>query len=254
MEFFKALAAAFSTYSAIPMPRLEWDGGAAKYVLCCFPAVGLVCGGALWAWYALCRALGAGGALFAAVAVCLPLLLTGGIHMDGFMDTVDAISSHQTQEKKLEILKDPHCGAFAVIWCGIYLLLGFGLFHGLYAAEAALVVLPGYTLSRALSALCAVTLPSASGSGMLYAFTGGRRNPAVTVSALAWAALALGGMLLLGAPLPGLCAGTAALLSMLAYRAIARRLFGGVTGDTAGFFLQLCELAILLGAWIGSIF
>ena len=28
--------------------------------------------------------------------------------------------------------------------------------------------------------------------------------------------------------------------------------FGGVTGDTSGFFLQMCELMMLFGAWIGS--
>lgn len=69
--------------------------------------------------------------LFASIAVCIPLLVTGGIHMDGYMDTVDALSSHQSVEKKLEILKDPNAGAFAVIYCGIYLLLSLGLFYQL---------------------------------------------------------------------------------------------------------------------------
>ena len=75
-----------------------------KYALCFFPAVGVFCTGALWLWYALCCTLGVSGVLFAAVAAALPLLITGGIHMDGFMDTVDALSSHQSKERKLEIM------------------------------------------------------------------------------------------------------------------------------------------------------
>lgn len=45
----------------------------------------------------------------------LPILLTGGIHMDGFMDTMDALHSYQDRERKLEILKDSHVGAFACL-------------------------------------------------------------------------------------------------------------------------------------------
>lgn len=250
--FWKSFLAAFATYSAIPTPRFSWDERAAKYVLCCFPAVGLVCGAALWGWYALCRAIGGSGVLFAAVAVCLPLILTGGIHMDGCMDTVDAISSHQPREKKLEILKDPHCGAFAVIWCGVWLLLAFGLLHALYAAGLVTAVCPAYVLSRALSALCAATLPNARGGGMLYSYTDPAGKRAVAVSSCAVAALACAGMIWI-APLPGLFALIFADAAVLAYRALTLRLFGGATGDTAGFFLQICELSALLGAWIGGL-
>lgn len=45
----------------------------------------------------------------------MPVWVTGGIHLDGYADTCDALASYGDREKKLEILKDPHCGAFAVI-------------------------------------------------------------------------------------------------------------------------------------------
>ena len=57
--------AAVSTYSAVPTPRFDWDEGAAKYALCFFPAVGAVCGAALWGWHALCLSIGADSVLFA---------------------------------------------------------------------------------------------------------------------------------------------------------------------------------------------
>ncbi len=60
--------------------------------------------------------------------VVIPILVTGGIHMDGFLDVVDARSSNGDRKKKLEILKDPHTGAFAIIGCGVYLVLYLAVF------------------------------------------------------------------------------------------------------------------------------
>ena len=255
MNWFRALLAAFSTYSAIPVPLFRWDDAVSGRVLGMFPAVGIVCGLALALWYGVCSALGWGGTLFAAVAVCLPLLLTGGIHLDGYMDTVDAISSHQTRERKLEILKDPNCGAFAVIYCGIFLLLSFGLFSALYGAgqgRAILALCPGYVLSRALSALCALTMPSARHAGMLYAYTAPARRRFSLTSAAVFALLSAAAMAALS-PGCGGCAVALALLWVPGYRALAKKLFGGVTGDTAGFFLVLCEAGMAAGAWAGTL-
>ena len=61
--------------------------------------VGVVQGALLLVFSLLAQALGLGPVLFAAVAALLPLFVTGGIHLDGFCDTVDALSSHQTREK-----------------------------------------------------------------------------------------------------------------------------------------------------------
>ena len=122
MRLFESLLIALSTYSAVPVPQLDWNEKNMRYAICFFPAVGVLCGAALWLWAVLAQATGMSGVLFAAIAACLPILVTGGIHMDGYLDTVDALSSHQTREKKLAIMKDANCGAFAVIYGGVYLL------------------------------------------------------------------------------------------------------------------------------------
>lgn len=56
-----------------------------------------------------------------------PGSVTGGIHLDGLLDTADALSSYKTKEEKLEILKDSHAGAFAIIIgiCWFVLVSGF---------------------------------------------------------------------------------------------------------------------------------
>lgn len=251
MLFFDALLVCFGTYSSLPVPSPAWNERTVRYALCFFPAVGLLCGGALWGWWFLAARLSVSGGLFAAVGTCLPLLLTGGIHMDGYLDTVDALASHQSRARRLEILKDPRCGAFAVIYGGVYLLLYAGLLCELFQTGGLPVLCPVFPLSRSLSGLEALTLPGAREGGMLRAYTdhAGRR---VTLSALLVSALCSGAACLALSPRAGGGAVLLALLWFLAYRKLTARWFGGVTGDTAGFFLQVCELLCLLGLWLGG--
>lgn len=101
---------AFSTYSAILMPQVQWSQRNMRYAMCFFPLIGLIIGALLLGWAQLRNLVGIGPLLFGAVATVLPLLVTGGIHLDGFCDTCDALGSHQPREKKLEILKDSHAG------------------------------------------------------------------------------------------------------------------------------------------------
>ncbi len=252
MTILESIGVAISTYSAIPVPQFPWTEKNTRYAICCFPAVGIFCGGALLLWSWLCQLLGASGVLFAAVAVCLPLLVTGGIHMDGFMDTVDALASHQSRERKLLIMKDSTCGAFAVLYCVVYLLLSFGLYHEAYAAGCAYALAPGFVLSRCLSGLCAVTMPNARRSGMLCAFTEGVQRQRAIAILLTLTALT-GAAALLLSPVSGGILLLCALLTVLWYRHMAMKEFGGVTGDTSGFFLQLCELTMLAGVCLGGL-
>lgn len=248
----KSLWVALSTYSAIPVPQFEWDNRTTKYVICFFPVVGVFCGLLLAAWYWLCSTLQTGGLLFSAVAAALPLLITGGIHMDGYMDTVDALSSHQSRERKLEIMKDSHCGAFAVIYCGIYLLLMVGLLHELYTQKQIWVVCPGYILSRSLSGLCAVNFSNARKNGMLADVTQNLQKNVTNLVLSIIVIVSCCGMVVLD-PIPGFVGIICAFLWVLCYRHITKQQFGGVTGDTMGFFLQICEMLILAGIWMGGI-
>lgn len=242
----KSLIIAFAMYSKVPMPRVDWEKKALSWALCFFPLVGAVIGAALYGWMALARYLGFGSLFFAAFALLIPIALSGGIHLDGFCDTCDALSSHQTRERKLEILKDSHTGAFAIICCALYLLVFFACWSEVAAAgRAALVLALGPVLSRSLSGLFAVTLPNARGTGLLATFTDTMDTAkargvmviwvVVCAAALLWLDLWTGGAALLGAG-----------LACLYYRVMSQRQFGGVTGDLAGFFLQICELGMVL--------
>ena len=236
---------AFSTYSRIPMPRVEWDQRAMKYAICFFPLVGAAVGGCALVWVWLCGALGLTGLLPAAGLAALPLLLTGGIHMDGFCDTVDALSSHQTRERMLEILKDSHCGAFAVIFAGVWLLLYTAAVQSVTSLREAGVLALGFVLSRALSGFALANWKGARPSGMLQAFADASHRKAVTLTMVVFLVLSAAGMVALS-PLRGGAALVGAALAFLHYRHISYSRFGGITGDLAGYFVQLCELAVAL--------
>lgn len=252
MRFFEPIWVALSTYSAIPVPQFEWTEKNMKYAICWFPMVGVLCGGALFLWDTLARVLNISSLFFAVVAVCIPLLITGGIHMDGYMDTVDALSSHQSRERKLEIMKDPNCGAFAVIYCGVYLLLNLGFLYELYERDCVAVLCPIFLLSRALSALCALNLPNARKTGMLCSYTKNTERRIANI-ALGILVCVVSVSLVLLCPAVGGVAVLAAICTTLCYRTMALKIFGGVTGDTSGFFLQICELVCLAGGWIGGL-
>ena len=110
LRYLRAVSMAFSMYSRLPMPWVRWSDDCRAWVLCAFPLVG-GCPGSAPA--GLVRAGGSADADAAAPgsgAVLLPLAYTGGIHMDGFCDTCDALASHQDRARKLEILKDSRVG------------------------------------------------------------------------------------------------------------------------------------------------
>ena len=87
-----------------------------SYAMIFFPWIGAVIGIVTYGIFCLrewCAAWGTGVSefTFTALMVAAPVWITGGIHMDGFLDTQDALGSCQTKERRLKILKDPHAGA-----------------------------------------------------------------------------------------------------------------------------------------------
>lgn len=244
---------ACSMYSKVPMPKTEWKKENMELVLCFFPFVGALLGAATIGWTVLCNHALQGTNLWAIGYVVIPLLLTGGIHMDGFMDTTDARSSFQSREKKLEILKDPNAGAFAVIGIVIYALLQFGIWHELISlsqnpfdlyspiVQGSIILGLGYILSRAISGFFVVSLPLAKDSGLAAMFSNEANKKVTKWVTLTMALLVMGVMLLVN---PSMCAmavlGVLCVSIFYKYKIIPE--FGGVTGDLAGYFLQMCEL------------
>lgn len=97
-----------------------------RYMMCFFPLIGVVIGVLLQGLGILCTWLSFGDIMRGASFVLLPVLVTGGIHMDGFLDTTDALSSWQPREKKLEILKEFPCRSICYYYGMFIFCAGIG--------------------------------------------------------------------------------------------------------------------------------
>lgn len=239
----RSLIIAFSMYSKIPMPKVEWKEKSMNYCLVFFPLIGVVTGLSQLLCYFVMGRLQFGKAAVAAILTALPVLISGGIHMDGFLDTVDARSSWKSQSERLEILKDPHTGAFAIIYGILYFLAAFGLYTEITWEELAILSV-GYVFERVLAGLSLVTLKKARKDGMAA-------GAADAASGNVKWVLVLEGLLCAAAfirldPAYGVLAVLAGGLCFVNYRHVAYKYFGGITGDLAGYFLQTCELFMLL--------
>ncbi len=246
----KSIGSSFSLYSRIPIPNAVWKGEKPKYTLGFFPWVGAVIG---VGEYLLYRFLPVSGVPLALCMAVLPLILTGGIHVDGFMDTSDAFHSYGDKQKKLEILKDPHIGAFAVIRV---LILAALYLAGLLVLtettgspeiqkEAVLIFAGSFILGRSASGCLMVLLPPAKKDGMAAEIKkdSARRGNCVLLF-LQGGAVIIAGLII--SPLLM----TASVMAL--FLVTARFLFHhvaeleGITGDLAGWYLTVSECAMLL--------
>ena len=247
MYLLRSLAIAISMYSKIPVPTVDWNEKNMKYAMCFFPVVGAAAGGLqLLIGYLLLKYTSCGNLFFAITMALIPVIVSGGIHLDGFADTVDALSSYGDREKKLEILKDPNTGAFAVIGLCVYFLADTALWSEV-TVELLPVIACTYMLSRSLSGISVVSFRAAKNSGLLRTFQDGAQKKRVRVVLIVWACVCGGIMLYLSWKTAVLVI-LAALFVFLYYYRMSRKQFGGTTGDLAGYFLQVCELAMLAGA------
>ena len=238
MTLLQTIAVAFAMFSAVPVPQFKWNEKNMRYAMCAFPLIGVVCG-ALWC---LCGALPLPAPAKAAGFCLLPVWVTGGIHLDGYADTCDALSSYGDREKKLEILKDPHCGAFAVIRLCSYFIAYFALCCCVqYTPRTGLLWTLALVLERALSGFAVAAFPMAKNTGLAHTFasaadkTAVRRVLAVLTAVLCLVLTAWGGWMLV----------LAAFAALWRYHAVSGKQFGGITGDLAGWFLQKAELWML---------
>lgn len=251
MSIINSFFIALSMYSRIPVPRVNWEKENMRYAMCFFPMIGVVIGAVMYLAGWLLDKTSVGGLFRGVVFTLIPIMITGGIHMDGFMDTMDALGSWGDREKKLEILKDSHAGAFAILGMGCYLMWSVAVWSEL-PAEVLRVCGVSFVLSRALSGFSVVTFPAARNSGLLKMFQDGAQKKVVRITMCLYVAAAVIMMAVMNArAMTG--AVTGVMIAFLYYIVVSRKQFGGVTGDLAGFFLETAELAMFTGILVTCI-
>jgi adenosylcobinamide-GDP ribazoletransferase len=246
MNILETIAVAFSMFSAVPMPQFQWEEKNMKYSLCAFPFIGLVIGIIILIWIELAQFFGISKVFFSAVFTVIPVVITGGIHLDGFCDTWDAISSHASRDKKLEILSDSNSGAFAIIYTVCYMIIYFGAVYEINFERGIYISLCiGFMVSRSLSALAVSSFKCAKNSGLIHMFSDMAAKKKVRAIIIFYLAVMFF-MLIIFGNTAGLGVIIISLIMFAVYYRVSMKQFGGITGDLAGWFLQLCEIGIIL--------
>lgn len=239
----KSILFALQHLTRLPLPYVSFDEASCGRATAFFPLAGVLIGAIMaamvWAagWYLPVQ-------LQASLLIVLMVVLTGGIHLDGFMDSIDGLFSGRQREKKLEIMRDSRVGAFGVIGAICLLLFKFSLLVGIpaYMLVKLLVVVPA--ISRWNMTLTIFVFPYARQEGLgaiykKYCGVGELLMATVLTGAAAGIVLGVYGALLM------LMGGLSA---CLVGKRVSREL-GGLTGDIYGLINELSEVLLLLAAY-----
>ena len=240
-KLIKAFCMSFSMFCAIPTPFSHvWEDSVRSLMLVVFPFVGMVIG-AIWSLTAfLLDKISCPDMFSAAVLALMPFLLTGGIHLDGYMDCCDAIFSRRPLEKKREILKDSHVGSFAVIALSVLMLFSFAAFASADGSKNMLALIFICMTSRACSAIGVSTLRPMGHSEYAGSFQQGISKG--NVAALVIILLLTAAFAYLVCGFSGIICCAATIIGYVLCTAYAFKNLDGFSGDVTGFGHTLAEL------------
>lgn len=232
---------AFQFYSRIPTGKTDYSEENLTKAFRYFPLVGIVVGG-----LAGCVGWAAAFIFPLSASIVLSLiamvLLTGGLHEDGFSDFFDGFGGGYTKERILAIMKDSTVGAYGVISLILLFLLKFSLLLSLDIAVLPFVLIAAHASSRFMSIVLINTSRYARTENSKAMHTRNKTGMTTTLIAFVFAAL----------PLPFLPWQISAVVFptfFAIYWALKRyveRKINGFTGDILGALQQLCELAFYM--------
>lgn len=247
MSFIKSFLICLSMYTTIPVPQVIWEEKNMKYIFYNLPLIGIMLGLIEYLLYILSIQLAFSSILYAALAVAVIVLFTGGIHLDGYADTIDAVFCHGDMEKRRQVLSDAHAGAFAVIYTILYFIVLFASFENMYGKNISVFIfILIFTISRILSLVLIALVPSSVNRGLLYIFSSKENKKSLLIYAFS--------LLLVFIFLTYILMGYKFMLILLLILLVIsiilvryfNKVFGGISGDLAGFSICIYEISALL--------
>ena len=231
-------------FCAIPLPYQLWDDKCMNLMMPCFPLVGGLVGALWWGIAELLVFCGIHIVLSAAVLAVFPFFVTGFLHLDGYMDTSDAVLSRRPLEERLRILKDPHTGAFSVIMLAVLFVFQFAALYAILEnGETGKYIVLLFLISiisrcgAGLSILCLKPMTQSGYANMFKQNTGISHKIFLFVLALFAIALSF-----VFAHVCGLIVSGAVILGFVFALAYAYNNLKGISGDLAGYALVIGEL------------
>ncbi|MDD4984764.1 MAG: adenosylcobinamide-GDP ribazoletransferase [Dehalococcoidales bacterium] len=213
-----------------------------------FPVVGIIIGlmlaGAYWLLIHILPLSVASGILIVA-----GVALSGGLHLDGFVDTCDGLGGHKDTATRWQVMHDSRSGAFGIIGVFCLLLVKYGALNSVpdNLMMATLLIMPVLSRWTMVYAIFAYPYARPSGLGKVIKQGLGRSRFALATAVTVAAATGLAGWG--GIPLFYL-AGPLLMLGVwlitLAMAAYLKGKFGGLTGDTYGAINEVAEVSTLI--------
>jgi len=203
-----------------------------------FPLVGALLGGVLTMLDRLLSPVFP-SSVAAALILTTWVIVTGALHIDGFLDSLDGLFGGYTPDRRLEIMHDERVGAFGFAGGVLLLTLKVTALTALPQRGAALLVAP--TMARWGMSLSIALFPYARAEGLGRAMKDQTSWEQVVLST----AIALAVAWLSGRPLGWLALALTSLLTWLVARFVLGRI-PGLTGDIYGALCETLELALLL--------
>lgn len=255
----QAFIAAFQFLTRIPVPvTVPFAAPVLARSVIYFPLAGALIGVCLAA-FAFVLDLFVPAWPCAVIVLAFWTALSGGLHLDGWMDTADGVLSHRSRERMLEIMKDSRVGAMGVLAAVLLLLLKASLLYEVLDGVQAkpywplLVIVPIW--SRAWMSAAIACWPNArqgEGIAVLFNEVKGLQAAAAFIAAAAvtWIVLWLYGMGETAAFILLLIIGLITVCCGWLFAAWLNRKLGGLTGDTYGAMNEAIEAVLLLTAVI----
>lgn len=246
MSIIRSFFICVSMYSIIPVPNTAWQEKDMKYIFYMLVFLGIFLGLAEYGIYIVAEYFQISSILYAALSTALIVFFTGGIHFDGYADTIDAIFCHGNQEKRQQVLKDSNSGAFAIIYTITYFMIMFAAFENMYKSVEMYKLIFIFTLSRIFVLYLIAYTKSATEKGLLYTFSRAENKKALLIYAYLVTIFAF----ILLYFIVGLKSLIIILLILTSISIILNKyfikVFGGLSGDLAGFSICIYEVCLLL--------
>ncbi|MCR4656281.1 MAG: adenosylcobinamide-GDP ribazoletransferase [Lachnospiraceae bacterium] len=224
------------------MPQVRWEKENMRFSMCAFPLIGILTGAVMWLFCSFCVKLSFPDILRAAGLTLIPVWISGGIHLDGYLDVSDALASRGDIKKRLAILKDPGIGAFAAIRLVCLMITELALWascpEAMYDPVLTMLI---FVFSRCLSGLSVLTFKFTEGSTMASMFSDSGRAEGRAARIVQLCECVIAAVLLCLKGMRGAACIVTAVIIFLYYKYMSEKKFGGLNGDQAGWFLTVSE-------------
>lgn len=243
-------------FSIIPVPmEIPMDRDHLSRAVQTFPVFGLLQGFIYAAtMYGLLHGTPFSPLAIAFIVWLLMIILPGGIHLDGWIDTNDAYFSYRDRERRLEIMKDPRTGAFGVLAVIILLSTRFLFIYEIVTMSkpwtfVLIAVIP--FLSKSLMGMILLTVKAAKNEGLGHLFQQSVAGKSLAIYPL-YAVVLLFAIRLEGLFVALLVLGLYfIMLVMYVFLKIKiKKWFGGITGDVLGASVEGTELVLWMSVWL----